>query len=49
MKSKVEKQFKAVEFMGKIREDLSALYNTDKRRYFKEIKKAKKDFDTHKG
>ncbi len=36
--------FKAVDFMRKVREELSNLYNTDKKRYFEEIKKAMTDF-----
>ncbi len=30
--------------MRKVREELSNLYNTDKKRYFEEIKKAMTDF-----
>jgi hypothetical protein len=44
MKTKNEKDFKAVDFMRKVREELSNLYNTDKKRYFEEIKKAMADF-----
>ena len=36
--------FKAVDFMRKVREELSTLYITDKKRYFEEIKKAMTDF-----
>ncbi len=46
MKTKIEKNFKAVDFMRKVREELSILYNTDKKRYFEEIKKAMADFKT---
>jgi len=46
MKTKIEKGFKAVEFMRNVREELSNLYNTDKKRYFEEIKKAMADFKT---
>jgi hypothetical protein len=44
METKTEQQFKAVDFMRKVREELSNLYNTDKKRYFEEIKKAIEDF-----
>lgn len=44
MEMKTEKGFKAVEFMRKVREELSHLYNTDKKRYFEEIQKAMADF-----
>lgn len=44
METKTEKDFKAVDFMRKIREELSTLYYADKKRYFEEIKKAMADF-----
>lgn len=44
MKTKIEENFKAVDFMRKVREELSILYNKDKKRYFEEIKKAMTDF-----
>ncbi len=44
MEMKSENEFKAVDFMRKVREELSNLYNTDKKRYFEEIKKAMADF-----
>ena len=44
MKTKTKNEFKAVDFMRKVREELSSLYNTDKKRYFEEIKKAMTDF-----
>jgi len=44
MKTNNENGFKAVDFMRKIREELSELYNTDKKRYFEEIKKAMDEF-----
>jgi hypothetical protein len=44
METKNKKDFKAVDFMRKVREEMSALYNTDKKRYFEEIKKAMADF-----
>jgi hypothetical protein len=36
--------FKAVDFMRKVREEMSNLYNTDKEKYFEEIHKAMADF-----
>ena len=39
-----KKDFKAVDFMRKVREEMSTLYNTDKQRYFEEIRKAMADF-----
>ena len=44
MKTKNEKGFKAVDFMRMVREELSNLYHTDRKRYFQEIKKAMEDF-----
>ena len=44
METKTDKGFKAVDFMRKVREELSHLYNTDKKRYFEEIQKAMADF-----
>ena len=44
MKKKTEKEFKAVEFMRNVRDELSTLYNTDKERYFKEIREAMENF-----
>lgn len=44
MKTKTEKDFKAVDFMRKVRDQLSSLYTTDKKRYFEEIRKAMADF-----
>ena len=44
MKTKTEKNFKAVEFMRKVRDELSELYVKDKKRYFEEIKKAMIEF-----
>ncbi len=44
METKNEKGFKAVEFMRKVREEMSTLYITDKKRYFEEIQKAMTDF-----
>jgi len=44
MEAKPEKDFKAVDFMRKVRDDMSNLYNTDKKRYFDEVRKAMADF-----
>ena len=44
METKAEQQFKAVDFMRQIREELSNLYNTDRKRYFEEIRKAMEEF-----
>jgi hypothetical protein len=44
METKNKKDFKAVDFVRKVREEMSALYNTDKKRYFEEIQKAMRDF-----
>jgi hypothetical protein len=44
METNNEKGFKAIEFMRKVREEMSALYITDKKRYFEEIQKAMADF-----
>lgn len=44
MKTNSENNFHAVDFMRKVREELSNLYNTDKKRYFEEIKKAMQEF-----
>jgi hypothetical protein len=44
METKSEKDFKAVAFMRKVREEMSTLYHTDKKRYFEEIQKAMADF-----
>ena len=44
METKIEKDFKAVDFMRKVREEMSNLYNSDKEKYFEEIQKAMADF-----
>jgi hypothetical protein len=44
MKTAIEKGFKAVDFMRKVREEMSNLYNTDKEKYFEEIQKAMAEF-----
>ncbi len=46
---KTEKEFHAVEYMRKVREEMSNLYNTDKKRYFEEIKQAMEDFKHPRG
>lgn len=47
METKNEKGFKAVEFMRQVREEMSALYITDRKKYFEEIQKAMTDFKAH--
>jgi hypothetical protein len=47
MKTTTEKGFKAVDFMRKVREEMSNLYNTDKEKYFEEIHNAMADFKAH--
>ena len=44
MKTNNENRFKTVDFMRKVREELRNLYNTDKKRYFEEIKEAMEEF-----
>ena len=44
MITKTENTFKAVDFMRKVRGELSNLYNNDRDTYFKEIKKAMDNF-----
>lgn len=44
METTIGKNFKAVEFMRKVREELSNLYNNDKEKYFEEIHRAMEDF-----
>ena len=41
---KTKNNFKAVEYMRKVRNELSDLYNLDKDRYYKELKKTMADF-----
>ncbi len=47
MKTKNKNNFKAVDFMRKVRNELSELYHTDKERYHKELKKTMVDFLAH--
>ena len=44
METKTKNSFKAVDFMRKVRNDLSDLYHTDKESYHKELKKSMEDF-----
>jgi mRNA-degrading endonuclease RelE of RelBE toxin-antitoxin system len=44
MEPKTENNFKAVEFMRKVRNELSDLYRNDKERFHKELKKTMDDF-----
>ena len=44
MKNK-KKEFHAVEFMREVREKLSKLYLTDRKKYFAELDKATKEFE----
>ena len=41
---KAKNSFKAVEFMRKVRNDLSLLYQNDKKRFEEELKKAMANF-----
>lgn len=41
---KTKNNFKAVDFMRKVRNELSDLYHSDKERYHKELKKTMADF-----
>ena len=44
MKTKIKNNFKAVDFMRQVRNELSDLYHWDKERYHKELKKNMTDF-----
>ncbi len=44
METEIKKKFKAVEFMREVRNDLSDLYQSDKKRYHEELKQVMKDF-----
>lgn len=44
MKTKIDSNFKAVDFMRKVRNELSDLYHTNKELYRSELKKAMSDF-----
>ena len=43
---KSEKEFHTVDFMRKVRNEMSEIYNTDKKQYFEEIRQAMEDFKT---
>jgi hypothetical protein len=44
MQAKDKSNFKAVDYMRKVRDELSDLYHSDKVRYHKELKKTMTDF-----
>lgn len=44
MEAKTKNNFKAVDFMRKVRNELSDLYHSDKELYHKELKKTMVDF-----
>ena len=44
METKTKNDFKAVDFMRKVRNELSDLYHNDKERFHKELKKTMDDF-----
>ena len=44
MEMKMENDFKAVDFMRQVRDEMSALYYRDKKQYHDELKKAMADF-----
>jgi hypothetical protein len=44
METKDKSNFKAVDYMRKVRDELSDLYHSDKVRYHKELKKTMTDF-----
>ncbi len=44
METKIKSDFKAVEFMRQVRNDLSTLYQNDKQRYHDELKQSMNDF-----
>jgi hypothetical protein len=44
MQAKMRRGFKAVEFMRQVRNELSALFHTDKRRFKDELKDAMTEF-----
>lgn len=44
METKTKNDFKAVDFMRKVRNELSDLYHTDRARFYKELKKTMDDF-----
>lgn len=44
METKINKSFKAVDFMRQVRNELSDIYHADKQRYHEELKKSMSDF-----
>jgi len=44
MKKKMEPEFRAVDFMRKVRSELSEKYLRDKHQYVKDLKRAMEDF-----
>ena len=44
MEAKIKNNFKAVEFMREVRNELSDIYHADKQRYHDELKKSMSDF-----
>ena len=44
MKTKAKIEFKTVDYMRKVRDELSTLIQTDKKRFHAELKKAMDDF-----
>ena len=44
METKIKNNFKAVEFMREVRNELSDIYHADKQRYHNELKKSMSDF-----
>ncbi len=44
METETKKKFKAVEFMREVRNDLSDLYQSDKKRYHEELKQVMNEF-----
>jgi hypothetical protein len=43
-KNKTTRNFKAVDFMREVREELTSLYHKDRKKYLAELKQAMKDF-----
>lgn len=44
METKIKGEFKAVDFMREVRNELSQLYHLDKQRYHDELKQSMNDF-----
>ena len=44
METTIKNNFKAVDFMRQVRNELSDLYHTDKESYYNELKKSMADF-----